>query len=181
MSTKKSLKNEKILSFDYTTEIMLLIADILSDTIKRTIEEESEGNDGPPIPEEILLQKSLAMNIDKFIEDCNLTTGPDGKIYLAGSWLMRPVYYRGRMIPMMFFLEENLDPEKFDMIAEKTGPDLRQILWSDLIVNGSSYNLSRSCKVPDWMDSLNISLEKILPAEKMNKFRNKPVFMKKAH
>ncbi len=181
MSAKKSLTDEKILQCDYTTDVMLLIADILSETIKRTIEEESEGNDGPPIPKELLLRKALAMNLSKFEEDCNLTTGPDGKIYLAGSWLMRPVYYRGRMIPMMFFLEENLDPDKIDMIAEKTGSELRKILWNDVTVNGLSYDLPRASKVPDFMDNMSISLDMILPLSKQHKFRDMPSVMKKAH
>ncbi len=154
----EEIKDEDLqedLSLDCGCEVVFLMADILRETISRGIDEEANGGK-LPIPKEILLNKIFDVNLSRFDEECYITTGPEGKIYLAGSWLMRPLFFKGRMVPTMFFIEDHFDSSKVEMIPEKTGVELRKELWSHLTIDGSSYDIPADAKVPDHMNDANI-------------------------
>lgn len=153
MSEENILENEfnEILEFDYTTDVILEISQILKVTISDSVEEEYSEK-GSIIPKGVLVNKILGMNLAKFDDDCNVTLGVDSKVYLAGNWLMRPVTYKNTMVPIMLYLQDKLDPKKIEMIPNKTGPEIRKEMWKHLMIDGSSYDLPTSARVMNRME-----------------------------
>ena len=102
----------------------------LEATISANVDSEVAAKGGPlPFPKEELVKKIIQQNLDKLEESLYITRGKDGKIYLAGDWLMRPVLHEGKMIPMMEYLKQAVDTTDVIFVPNKTGAGLRKEIW----------------------------------------------------
>ena len=82
-----------------------------------------------PFPKEVLVNKIIQKNIDELESNLYITRGKDGKIYLAGGWLMRPLLHEGKMIPTMDYIKKAVDCTNVVFVPNKTGKELREELW----------------------------------------------------
>lgn len=105
----------------------------LEATITANIEAEiATKAEGPlPFPKEELIRKILQKNIDQLEESLYLTLGEDGKVYLAGAWLMRPVLHEGNLISTMDYLKAVVDTKNIVFLPDKTGAQVRKEIWKD--------------------------------------------------
>ncbi|MBQ3965680.1 MAG: hypothetical protein II684_02465 [Treponema sp.] len=144
-----TLEDEKI-GFDDTFEIECVIYDMLERTISKAIDDEL-NKDGAPtliIAKEKMLKNILSRNIDGLEEQQYMTVGPEGKTYLCGSWLMRPVLAEdGSFISTMDYIKSKIDYSNIVFLPNKTGVDLRKELWFAKNHNYTSYNLPKECRL----------------------------------
>ena len=144
-----TLEDEKI-GFDDTFEIECVIYDMLERTISKAIDDEL-NKDGAPtliIAKEKMLKNILSRNIDGLEEQQYMTVGPEGKTYLCGSWLMRPVLTEdGSFISTMDYIKSKIDYSNIVFLPNKTGVDLRKELWFAKNHNYTSYNLPKECRL----------------------------------
>ena len=114
-------------------DIEFAIFSALEATITASVEAElsSKPNVPLPFPKEVLINRILQKNIDQLEKDLYMTLGHDGKVYLAGIWLMRPVLYEGKMIPIIEYLKKTVDISNIIFIPDKTGIEVRQEIWKD--------------------------------------------------
>ncbi|MBR1405110.1 MAG: hypothetical protein IJ558_13145 [Treponema sp.] len=112
-------------------DIQFALAAALEATITANVETEiaSKPNAPLPFPKEVLVNKILQKNIDQLEESLYMTRGKDGKIYLAGVWLMRPLLHDGNLIPTMEYLKKVLNSENIVFIPNKTGAEVRKEIW----------------------------------------------------
>lgn len=103
----------------------------LEATISANIDAEIAAKGKLPFPKEILVNKIIQKNIDQLEESLYMTLGKDGKTYLAGPWLMRPLLHEGKMIPTMEYLKKAVDCTNVVFVPEKSGAELREELWKD--------------------------------------------------
>ena len=152
-------ESEKI-GIDETFAINGLVYEVLKTTISTSINQEM--NFGPRalaktiLPKETMLKNILAYNLDSLEEQCYLTTGADGKIFLCGDWLARPVSYDGKMIPMMEYLKFNLTFADVEFVPYKSGEQFRKDNWKPRSELYTSYDLPKICKSNPFLDGLEI-------------------------
>ncbi|MBQ7539226.1 MAG: hypothetical protein IJT42_09690 [Treponema sp.] len=113
------------------TDIEFALYTALKETISANVDAEitSRGNSPPPFPKETLVEKIIQKNFDELEKSVYMTRGRDGKLYLTGSWLMRPVLHQGKMIPTMEYLKLVIDTSDIVFAPEKNGAELRKSLW----------------------------------------------------
>ena len=144
-----TLEDEKI-GFDDTFEIECVIYDMLERTISKAIDDElnKDGALTLIIAKETMLKNILSRNIDGLEEQQYMTVGPEGKTYLCGSWLMRPVLAEdGSFISTMDYIKSKIDYSNIVFLPNKTGVDLRKELWFAKNHNYTSYNLPKECRL----------------------------------
>ncbi|WP_294429977.1 hypothetical protein [uncultured Treponema sp.] len=103
----------------------------IRDTISANIDAEIAAKpDVPlPFPKEELIDKILQKNFDQLEESVYKTLGPNGTIYLTGTWLMRPLLYEGKMISTMDYLKKCVDTSNIVFLPQKDGAELRKEIW----------------------------------------------------
>ena len=141
---------EEPIGFDITFEIECVIYDMLKKTISKAIDDELKKEDAPPliVSKDIMLKNILIRNIEGLEEQQYMTAGPEGKTYLCGIWLMRPVLTEdGSYISTMDYLKANLDTTNIVFIPNKSGIDLRKELWFAKNKEYTSYNLPKDCRI----------------------------------
>ncbi len=144
-----TLEDEKI-GFDDTFEIECVIYDMLERTISKAIDDElnKDGALTLIIAKETMLKNILSRNIDGLEEQQYMTVGPEGKTYLCGSWLMRPVLAEdGSFISTIDYIKSKIDYSNIVFLPNKTGVDLRKELWFAKNHNYTSYNLPKECRL----------------------------------
>lgn len=149
---------DEVLGIDTTFDVHALIYQVLKETISTSIDAENDKQleKSVPvqmvIPKEKMLENILAYNLAHLEEECFLTTGAFGKIFLCGPWLMRPVLSDGKMIPMMEHLKLCLSFDDVVFIPGKTGTQFRQSHWTPQNDHCSSYDVPKSCKIDGFKD-----------------------------
>lgn len=114
------------------SDIEFAMYSALEATISANIDAEIAAKGSPlPFPKENLLKKIIQKNMDELESNLYITLGKDGKAYLAGGWLMRPVLHEGKMIPTMEYLKKAVDCSKVIFIPNKTGQEVRAELWKN--------------------------------------------------
>ena len=112
------------------SDIEFAMYSALEATISSNVDAEVAAKGGNlPFPKEVLVSKIIQKNMDQLEEELYMTLGRDGKVYLAGSWLMRPLLYEGKMIPTMDYLKKVVDTSNVIFVPGKTGADLRKEIW----------------------------------------------------
>ena len=113
------------------SEIVFAMASALEATISANIDAEiaAKGGGELPFPKEVLLNRILQKNMDQLEESLFMTLGKDGKVYLAGQWLMRPLLYKGKMISTMDYLKQAVDSTNIIFVPNKTGAEIRSEIW----------------------------------------------------
>lgn len=114
-------------------DIELAMFSALEATVTANVNAEiaSKGGGDLPFPKEELVKKIVQKNMDQLEESLYLTLGHDGKIYLAGPWLMRPLLYEGKLIPTMEYLKKAVDTTNIVFVPNKTGLELRKEIWGN--------------------------------------------------
>lgn len=156
--------------FDDSFEVQCVIYEMLQTTISKAIDDELKKVDAPPlmISKEIMLKNILARNIDSLEDQQYLTIGPEGKTYLCGSWLMRPVITPdGSFISTMDYIKAHMDCSNLIFLPNKTGIDMRKEMWFAKNQDYTSYNLPKECRI----DS---PTEGMMPIEMMNMPKGPP-------
>ncbi len=141
---------EESIGFDDTFEIECLIYDMLEKTISKAVDDELHKDGETPliIAKETMIKNILAHNIDGLEEQQYMTVGPEGKTYLCGSWLMRPVLTDdGSYIPTMDYIKAKTDCTNIIFLPNKTGIDMRKELWFAKNTDYTSYNLPKDCRI----------------------------------
>jgi len=111
-------------------DIEFAIYSMLEVTISHNIDMElAKGKDKLPFPKEELIGKIIRKNMDALEASLYLTRGKDRKIYLAGDWLMRPVFYEGKMISSIEYLKIVLNTENIVFCPDKSGTEVRKDIW----------------------------------------------------
>lgn len=117
------------------SDIEFAIFSALEETITANVNAEiaSKTKTGSPLPfpKEVLINRIIQKNIDQLEENLYMTLGHDGKVYLAGDWLMRPFLHDGKLIPTIDYLKEHVDTTNVVFLPEKTGKEVRAELWKD--------------------------------------------------
>lgn len=112
------------------SDIEFAMYSALRETISANIDAEIAAKGSPlPFPKETLLSKIIQKNLDELESKLYITLGKDGIVYLAGSWLMRPILHEGKMIPTMEYLKKVVDCSKVIFEPNKTGSEIRAELW----------------------------------------------------
>lgn len=91
----------------------------------------AKGGGDLPFPKDELVKKIVQKNMDQLEEALYITLGYDGKTYLAGNWLMRPLLHEGKLIPTMDYLKKVVDTTDIVFIPNKTGAEIRKEIWKD--------------------------------------------------
>lgn len=113
-------------------EIEFAMYSALEATISANVDQEVAAKGGSlPFPKEVLVNKIIQKNIDELEANLYITRGKDGKIYLAGGWLMRPLLHEGKMITTMDYIKKAVDCTNVVFVPNKTGAELREELWKD--------------------------------------------------
>ena len=112
-------------------DIEFAIFSALEATIRHNVEAEIEAKkDAPlPFPKDVLVNKILQKNMDQLEAAVYITLGYDGKVYLAGDWLMRPVASGDRFIPMIEYLKQTVDTKNIVFCPQKSGAEIRNEIW----------------------------------------------------
>ena len=157
---------EEPLEFDVSCEIMMLLYDLPTPTIMKGIDREfrrqNKNNASNDIPKAKILQKMLSINMDRIEEDMYITPGENGRTYLTGEWLLRPLLFRGKMMPTIYALKiafaenENLRDKEIVFIPKMTGLEFRKTRWRGKTSLHTSYNLPTSALVRDPLKDDNI-------------------------
>lgn len=114
------------------SDIEFAMYSALEATISSNVDAEVASKGGKlPFPKEVLVSKIIQKNMDQLEEELYMTLGRDGKVYLAGPWLMRPLLHEGKMVPTMDYLKSVVDTTNVIFVPNKTGADLRKELWQD--------------------------------------------------
>ena len=122
METTESVEND----------IEFAMYSALEATISANVDAEIASKGGKlPFPKDVLVNKIIQENIDRLEESLYITIGKDGKLYLAGGWLMRPLLHEGKMTPTMEYLKKAVDCTNVVFVPNKTGAELRAELWKD--------------------------------------------------
>ena len=156
--------------FDDSFEVQCVIYEMLQNTISKAIDDELKKPDAPPlmISKEIMLKNILAKNIDSLEDQQYLTVGPEGKTYLCGTWLMRPVIMPdGSFISTMDYIKSHMDCSNLIFLPNKTGIDMRKEMWFAKNHDYTSYNLPKECRI----DS---PTEGMMPIDMMNMPKGPP-------
>ena len=137
--------------FDIQYNIYLALRNTISQAIDAEMQKDKKSGRAPMIQKELILTNFLAHNIDLADEECYITHGPDGKIYLCGSWLLRPVTQEKKSVPMMEYLQSalaaaNVNTEKLMFRPHRTGVEMRKELWPKSDATNTSYALPRSTR-----------------------------------
>lgn len=137
------------IDFDTTFDIECIIYNALYNTISQAISEEIEKDGSAPIiDKEVMLKNILSRNIDGLEEQQYMTEGPEGKVYLCGSWLMRSVLStNGELKPMGEHIKSLADCTNIVFLPNKTGSELRKELWPAQCEGYSSYDLPKDCRI----------------------------------
>ncbi len=141
--------------FDLAFEIECVMYSALKATISDSIDKESrQHNMEFVVPKEQILKNLLSYNLFMLEEACAITPGPNGRIYLCGKWLMRPILSDGKMIPMMEELKKKIDTSNVVFCPAEEGSSMRMELWGGSSSEYPSYNLSPMQKLDTFNDDL---------------------------
>ncbi len=140
---------------DQTFEIECEMYRVLKDTISIAIDREKNNRKmNFVVPKERILENLVCYNLFMMEESCAITLGPDNRLYLCGSWLMRPVLSDGKMIPMMNHLKKKIDTKNLVFCPAEEGSTMRKELWGGGAGDFSSYNLTAHQKIDTFNDDL---------------------------
>ncbi len=140
---------EEDLHIDIDLDVEHAIFEALRETIGSSIS--AQWDKRSPLSKETILKNFLVYNMDKMEEECFCTQGADGKVYACGSWLLRPVRYNDKMIPMMDYIiislaRRKINTDKLIFCPGVSGIEMRKKLWKESDPFNSSYNVPRSGK-----------------------------------
>ena len=138
------------LCIDFSYDINLLVHDVLKNTISTAIEGQiakMPTQHRTMIPKQIMLENILAYNLDILEDQCYITTGADGKLFLCGPWLLRPVLCDGKSITMMDYLKFHLTFDDVEFLPHRNAIEFRKRHWGPRSEVYSSYNVPRAAKI----------------------------------
>jgi len=163
------------LCIDTEFDIFSVLYDALKNTISRNIEAEVKQNGGDDFLQiETMLKKILTFNMYRMTdEDCSVTKGPENTVYLCGGWLRRPLFFEGKMISTMEYLQLLLKDKKIVYYPDKDGAEFRKEIWQTHSSQNSSYNLPRHLRIDAFNKDVFLSPE-VMQKARQNANRNMP-------
>ena len=138
------------LCVDFSFDIEILVQNVLRNTISTAIEGQMEKmpqKHQTLIPKDIMLENILAYNMDILEDQCYITTGANGKLFLCGNWLLRPVLYDGKSVSMMEYLKFNLTFDDVEFLPYRDAIEFRKKNWLPHSKTNSSYDVPRQAKI----------------------------------
>ncbi len=136
-------------SIDLSFEIDSLILEALESTLEKSVGEIVEKFKIENISIEKIKSNLITSAFERLEDDCYLTTGSNGKVYLAGAWLMVDVNVDNKFLPIYFHFDSKFDREKVIMHPEMTGIELRKKLWQSRNLEVPSYGLPKFSRLQD--------------------------------
>lgn len=158
-------------SIDLSFEIDSLILAALESTLEKSVGEIVEKFKIENISIEKIKSNLITSAFERLEDDCYLTTGSNGKIYLAGTWLMVDVNIDNKFLPIYFHFDARFDRDQVIMHPEMSGIELRKKLWASRNEEIPSYGLPKYGRL---QDPLRVKYRMFAPY-KQNKTVAKPV------